>query len=350
MNIRLILVGLVASAALCGIPGTAPAQIFVADSNLNTIGEYNATTGAPVNFALVSGLSDPEGIALSGGNLFVANSNIGTIGEYDATTGAPVNPTLVSGLALPQGIALSGGNLFVSNGSGTIGEYNATTGAPVNPTLVSGLSRPGGIVLSGGNLFVTNEISGGGWIGEYNATTGAPVNPTLVSGLNVPVDIALSGGDLFVANLISRTIGEYNATTGAPVNPTLVSTLSGPGGIVVVSASVPDRSSTWALLLLALTATFGLQPLLRRPASTGRRGSRFYSTGSDFLDNKQRTKISHQSPKSTDPQPLAFAPNRILRFKSLSALSQSANKSANLVREVEEALSERRNIPAVWRF
>jgi hypothetical protein len=89
MKIRLILFGLAASAALCAVAGTARGQIF--ETNLNggvngagTVGEYNATTGATVNASLVSGLTDPIGIALSGGNLFVDND--GTIGEYNATT------------------------------------------------------------------------------------------------------------------------------------------------------------------------------------------------------------------------------------------------------------------------
>ena len=88
MKIRLILFGLVASAALSAMPGTARGQIF--ETNFNpfsgaaTVGEYNATTGATVNASLVSGLTDPIGIALSGGNLFVDND--GTIGGYNATT------------------------------------------------------------------------------------------------------------------------------------------------------------------------------------------------------------------------------------------------------------------------
>ena len=36
-----------------------------------------------------------------------------------------VNASLVSGLSIPEGIAVSGSNLFVTNyGAGTIGEYN----------------------------------------------------------------------------------------------------------------------------------------------------------------------------------------------------------------------------------
>ena len=39
---------------------------------IGTIGEYT-TSGATVNASLITGLNDPDGIAVSGGNLFVAN-------------------------------------------------------------------------------------------------------------------------------------------------------------------------------------------------------------------------------------------------------------------------------------
>jgi len=75
----------------------------------------------------------------------------------------------------------------------------------------------------------------------------------------------VSGGNLFVTNSGSGTIGEYT-TSGATVNPVLVSGLNQPVDIAVVSASVADASLTWTLLLLSLTATFGLKALLRRSA------------------------------------------------------------------------------------
>src|SRR5438046_2008011 len=115
-------------AALCLIPVTGRAQIFVTNGGNNTIGEYNATTGATINSAFISsGLSGPQGIALSGGNLFVANFNNDTIGSYNISTVATINLSFAAGLSFPQGIAMSGGNLFVTNGgNNTIGEYNAT--------------------------------------------------------------------------------------------------------------------------------------------------------------------------------------------------------------------------------
>jgi hypothetical protein len=113
----------------------------------------------------------------------------------------------------------------------------------------------------GGQIFETNSLDN--TIGEYT-TSGTTVNSALISGLNFPEGIALSGGNLFVANRGNGTIGEYT-TSGATVNSALVSGLNSPTDIAVVSAPVPDESSTWTLLLVALTATFGLKLVLRQP-------------------------------------------------------------------------------------
>ena len=79
--------------------GPCRASLSARKSLSQTIGEYNATTGATENAVLVSGLSSPIGLAVSGSNLYVVNNGSNTIGEYDATTGASENPSLVSGLA-----------------------------------------------------------------------------------------------------------------------------------------------------------------------------------------------------------------------------------------------------------
>src|SRR5439155_1443830 len=94
-------------AALCLTPVTGDAQIFVTNAFSNTIGEYNATTGAPINSSFISWLDFPTGIALFGGNLFVANAGNNTIGEYNATTGATINSSCISsGLNNPAGIVV----------------------------------------------------------------------------------------------------------------------------------------------------------------------------------------------------------------------------------------------------
>jgi DNA-binding beta-propeller fold protein YncE len=112
-----------------------------------SVGEYDATTGAAINSALITGLNGPTGVALAGGSLYVANSFTGTIGKYNLD-GAPVNPAFITGLSNPLDLAAFGGNLYVvNNGTNSIGEYDAATGATINAALITGLNDPQGIAI-----------------------------------------------------------------------------------------------------------------------------------------------------------------------------------------------------------
>ena len=61
----------------------------------------NATTGATINAALVTGLNDPFGFAVSGGDIFVVNDATGVVSEY-TTSGATVNASLISWTTSPR--------------------------------------------------------------------------------------------------------------------------------------------------------------------------------------------------------------------------------------------------------
>ena len=43
---------------------------------------------------------------MKGNTLFVANFGSGTVGEYDATTGAAINASFITGLIEPEGLAV----------------------------------------------------------------------------------------------------------------------------------------------------------------------------------------------------------------------------------------------------
>lgn len=120
-------------------------------SNLggNTVGEYNATTGATINSTFINtsqGLNGPAEMVLDGNHLFVANSNNNTVGEYNTTTDATINPTFINGqgLSSPVGLAFDRNNhLLVANyqattpGVYTVGQYDGTTGVTVNANFIS---------------------------------------------------------------------------------------------------------------------------------------------------------------------------------------------------------------------
>ena len=84
-------------------------DLYVSFPSSNTVGEYNAATGAPIaGFTSPSGLDDPAGVAVSGNDLYVVNDHGNTVGEFDATTGAAIAGfTSPSGLIYPVGIAIA---------------------------------------------------------------------------------------------------------------------------------------------------------------------------------------------------------------------------------------------------
>jgi hypothetical protein len=282
------------------VPETANGQIYVTNSGNGTIGEYNLD-GTVINASLISGLSNPTGLVVSGSDLFVVNNGNGTIGEY-TTSGATVNASLVSGLQGPYGITVSGSDLFVANyGNDTVGEYT-TSGATVSASLLSAApAYPTGVVVAGSDLLVT---SNNGWIGEYTltgatvyyyfiygsgldypfgtalsgsnlfaanslsnsiseyTTSGGTVNASLVTGLNAPYGIAVYGADVFVTNTGNDTVGVYNAATGAEVNASLISGLNDPQGIAVV----PEPATYATIIGIFALGAAGVREMRRRLA------------------------------------------------------------------------------------
>jgi hypothetical protein len=102
---------LIVIAALWALPGSARAQLYASQGSVGgTVGEYDAVTGAAINASFITGLSFPNGLAVAGNTLFMTiygypgyggphgtGTLTGLVGEYDATTGAPINANLVTG-------------------------------------------------------------------------------------------------------------------------------------------------------------------------------------------------------------------------------------------------------------
>jgi sugar lactone lactonase YvrE len=203
-------------------PTTAQAQVLLVSSNVsNSVGAYNAATGATINATFVNGIPGPAGLALDGNNhLFVAYQN-GGVRQSNATTGATINPNFInnSGFSLFNALALDGNNhLFVSYNNASVGKYDAVTGATINASFVSGFVGGNGIAVDGNNhLFVTDYTLDN--VRMYNATTGALISFNFINtqGLGPPVGLALDGNNHIFVSTLSNTVTKYDATTGAAV-------------------------------------------------------------------------------------------------------------------------------------
>ena len=120
----------------------------------NTVGEYDATTGATINAAFINGqgLHNPHVLLFDSlGHLLVGdNYDTPTVGMYDATTGATINAGFVPGIGFggTWAMALDGSNhLFVSNYINRVGEYDATTGASIKDDFITGLQDINGLAF-----------------------------------------------------------------------------------------------------------------------------------------------------------------------------------------------------------
>ena len=204
----------------------AHAQIFVTNRNANTISRFNLDgTGATT---LISGLSNPYGIAASGSFLYVTNQGTtgtdGTVGRYNLD-GSGFTSLVSSGLYNPSGVAVSGSSLYITNSAdgssnGTVARYNLDGTLDNTFTSITGLSGPVGIALSDSNIFVANSANGTVFKYNLDGTGGT----SLISGLGgsiplaSPFGIAVSGSRLFVttvaADNTSTTIREYDFSGG----------------------------------------------------------------------------------------------------------------------------------------
>jgi hypothetical protein len=140
-NANLISLG---NGSLPGALTASGSSLFFGYSGVNgaTICEYNVTTGATTPDFIVLGSYNPGALTVSNNHLYVGywvniSGYEGTVGEYDATTGVPINATLITGFSYePTGLAITGTHLLVAEAAG-VSEYNATTGKLINANFIN---------------------------------------------------------------------------------------------------------------------------------------------------------------------------------------------------------------------
>ncbi len=252
--------------------------LYVANNQGGTVSEFNTATGALATISLQ--VANPVGLALSGSNLYVSGTTATTnngvttstasIGVYNATSGAFVNTLNIAGLSNPQGLTMSGSVLYYTDANtGKIGAYDTTTGSTPTTftTTPSGLKTPIFLAVSNGDLFVANQNSGvqnGATVGEYNAATGAAINANFITGLTTARGLAVSGNILYVSSFTgtgnNTEVSEYNISDGSLIKANFL-TNAGANGLAI--SPVPEPATWLGGALLGAVAFNGVWRLRR---------------------------------------------------------------------------------------
>lgn len=157
----------------------ANGHVFITDDNKDEIHEVATTcspncgnlTFAPGTYHEVVGSpgTDPEGIAIAGGQLFVIDGSgrevykiaLGANGRLDAGDSVTNFDVQVHGVQDPEGIAYdsSSGNLFIADSASSTVYQITTSGSLVNTIDISAANpvSPAGIVVDGNTLFITDR-------------------------------------------------------------------------------------------------------------------------------------------------------------------------------------------------
>ena len=231
----------------------ASGDVFVADVGNNTVNEIVAGSShaTPVSTgpSTPAGFSNPSGVAVDGGgNVFVADRNHTAVEEIVAGTGTAATGTInltstvimVSGFSDPAGVAVDGaGDVFVADGVGhAVREIVAGTGGTADGTITSGSTvitvgsgfiDPGGVAVdASGNVFVADYsidvimeiVAGTGGAASGTVNSNSTVN-TVGSGISHPAGVAVdASGNVFVADY-GTTALEIVAGTGGAASGTV---------------------------------------------------------------------------------------------------------------------------------
>jgi hypothetical protein len=227
-------------ALLCGPAAFASSSTYTAAGTSSGGETQNASatfvTGAgTVGITLKNLISNPTGVGQNISDLFFTLSNGVTSGSLTSSSGTELtvngNGTYSVGSTVSTGwiLTFSGSSLLLEGlGNGTQGPKHTIIGTSSNGT------------YSGGTYSNANGSIAGN----------VPHNPFLESG--VTFSLAVSG--VSAATTVTGATFSFGTTAG--------DTLAG------TPSPVPE-SSTWTLLLVGVTATFGLVLLLRRRSERG---------------------------------------------------------------------------------
>jgi len=220
----------IAVALLAGLTGATvaharPPHIYWTYGQGGQIGE-SLLDGTEVDNALVSGASEPQGIAAYDQDLYWTNFGTGTIGRA-SLEGKEVEQEFIKGASEPGGVAVAGRYVYWTNfGTGTIGRANLE-GKEVDQEFINSPGQVFGVAVSGQHVYWSNRTTKS--IGRASLE-GKEVEQEFIAGLTEPEGLAVDADHVYWADYIAGTIGRANLE-GKEVEKELVRAVGHPDGL-----------------------------------------------------------------------------------------------------------------------
>ncbi len=198
---------LVAAFAVLGclwLAGQASAHVYWGSLNLNKVGRANPD-GSDVEANLITGASEPWGVATDAKHLYWANETGNTIGR-SKLDGSDVEANFISA-AEPTGLAVAEGHIYwISPGQRSIGRAKLD-GSNVEAEFIPDVEAFAGLAASSEFIY-WGDTSGSGSIGRARLD-GSDIEEAFVDPTEpiIPYGVAVDSGDVYWANSMNDSIG-----------------------------------------------------------------------------------------------------------------------------------------------
>ena len=177
-------------------------NVYFADFGNSAVKKWTAATGTVST--VISGISDPIGVAVDGGgNLYIAVPDLNGIEKWTATTGV-LSTLTTAGLSGPYGVAVdAAGNVYIADtGHSAIRELLAANGSSI-PVVTTGLDNPWDLAVDGaGNVYIADGYDNA--IKEWSVSS--KTLTTLASGLGDPTVWPLTATRMSILPISTMTL------------------------------------------------------------------------------------------------------------------------------------------------
>lgn len=205
---------LVAAFAVLGclwLAAQASAHVYWGSLNLNKVGRANPD-GSEVEANLITGASEPWGVATDAKHLYWANETGNTIGRSNLD-GSDVEPNFIPA-AGPVGLAVAEGHVYwIESGPRSIGRAKLD-GSDVEAEFIPHVEAFAGLAADSEFIY-WGDTSDSGSIGRARLN-GSEVDETFVDPPEtiVPYGVAVDSGHVYWANSMNNSIGRADLSGG----------------------------------------------------------------------------------------------------------------------------------------